>query len=631
MRLFLLFFLLLLESLYAKEDLSSLLASYKQESELSKITKKEEAGVIDIYTRHDLEAMQAKTLQDVLRILPGFYLTRTTNNLTSLQKPTLSSVQLTSIRLYINDHDMSSSSFGSAFLVWGELPIEYIDHIEVYKGASSIEFGNETGSIIMKLYTKTPKREEGGKIRLYGDDYGSTNIDTYIASDINDFSYFAYANINNINRTKYTQTYQNQNYSLDSDHSGHNFYANLQYQKWILELGAYSKKSDDFLGIGINRTPTGGGLDTYHRYMHLTKKFSNDIKLQFSYDNASYDRIYIDPNGIGIANGPIVNYYHLKFDDEIFSATLEKKIEYNAHSLLFGTFYKKKKFSENGDFSQDSGDYLYINSFDNALDFYSLYSEYTYDYNSNTRLIASLKEDIFRYNKDIPSRSEFTTKLGVIKHIDNFQIKTFLTSSYIPTAFYQLYNPDNTPYKTNPNLDNMHLIIGTLSLKYKKNRHRFKFVIAKNQIKDIIVYNKALPYGYTNSSKTANYLRLEAKYSYIFDINNKFLFDIFKGENNNDIEVSPKYGSIIQLFTKYKKFEIYNELTYKSAYDYYGLSMDASYNYTASVKYHYTKDLSLGVRGENIFDSGYKQAYYGVDYAIPVTDQKIWFNLEYLF
>jgi iron complex outermembrane receptor protein len=88
---------------------------------------------------------------------------------------------------------------------------------------------------------------------------------------------------------------------------------------------------------------------------------------------------------------------------------------------------------------------------------------------------------------------------------------------------------------------------------------------------------------------------------------------------------------MFKLFSKYRKFDIYNEFTYKSAYDYVGLEMDPSYDYTASVKYHYTKDLSLGLRGENIFNSGYKQAYRGLDYAIPVVDQKLWFNLEYLF
>jgi len=575
--------------------------------------------------------MQAKTLEDVLRILPGFHLTRSNTNLTSLQKPTLSSVQLTSMRLYINDHDMSSTSFGSAALIWGELPIEYIDHIEIYKGASSIEFGNEVGSVIIKLYTKTPQHDEGGKMRLYGDNKGSLNLDTYVASKVDDFSYFTYANINNIKRTEYNNLYQNNNYALKSDHSGHNLYANLQYKKWILELGSYYKSSDNFLGIGTNRTPTGGDFDAYHIYMHLTKTFQNSIKLQVSYDKLSYERDYIDQNGISIANAPIVNDYSIKFNDEIFSTTVEKKMKSEKHSLLLGSFYKRKKFTEHGNFHNSDNSYLYNNSFSNTLNLYSAYTEYIYNYNATTRVIASLKEDFFEYDKAIPSRDELSTKLGLIKKIDDFQIKAFITTTYVPTAFYQLYNPTNTPYKTNPNLDNIHLTIGTLSLKYKTDKQKIKVIIAKNELKDIVIYNSALPNGYENSSNDARYLRLDFKYTYLFDLNNKFVFDIFNGKNDNHAAKSPKYGSIIQLFSKYKKFDIYNELTYKSSYDYLGISLDASLDYIASINYHYTKDLSVGLRGENIFNSGYKQAYDDLDYAIPVTDQKIWLNLEYLF
>ena len=623
--------LIFLSSLVAKEELSSLLNSYKHESELSKITKKEEAGILDIYTRHDLEVMQAKTFEDVLRILPGFHFTRTTNNLVSLQKPTTSTLQLSTMRIYINDHDMSSSSFGSAALIWGELPIEYIDHIEVYKGAASIEFGNEASSLIIKLYTKTPQHEEGGKVRLYGDNKGSLNLDTYVASTLDELSYFAYANVNNINREVYENSYQGEDYALKSDRSGHNLYANLQYKKWILELGSYYKKSDSFLGIGTNRTPTGGHLDADHHYVHLSKKFENDIKLQLSYDNLSYERSYIDPNDIRVANAPIINNYNIKFEDEIISLILEKKFKFENHSLLLGSFYKHKKFTEHGDLKDDINSYSFQNSFSNALNLYSAYAEYIYNYDISTRLIASVKEDLFYYSKVIPSNSELSAKIGIIKNIDNFQLKAFATTTYIPTALYQLYNPDNIPYKTNPNLDNIHLTIGILSFKYTKNDHTIKLIIAKSYTSDLIVYDRALSYGYTNSSQTGEYLRYDLQYTYLFNLDNKFSIGLFTGENSSDTVVSPQYGGIAQLFSKYKQFDIYNELIYKSAYDYLGLSMGAALNYTASVKYHYSKDLSLGLRGENIFNSGYEQIYRSLDFAIPVTDQKIWFNMEYLF
>lgn len=169
MKKILLLFFCLAFALYAKENISDLLALYKEESDLSNITKKEAAGLLDVYTRDDLEKMQVRTLMDVLKTLPDIYAGRNYMNLTTLTRPTMQHMPSTAVRLYINDHDMTSASAGSSFLIWGNMPVEYIDHIEVYKATSSIEFGNENAIIVIKLYTKSAGRENGGKVRLSAD------------------------------------------------------------------------------------------------------------------------------------------------------------------------------------------------------------------------------------------------------------------------------------------------------------------------------------------------------------------------------------------------------------------------------------------------------------------------------
>jgi len=627
---FFLIFLSLCFVTQAQEDFASLLDTYQAESDLSKITKRESAGFVDVYTRNDLEQMQVKTFEDVLRIIPGLHYTRTVNNLSSLQKPTSSNIKLTSTRLYINDHDMSSSSFGSAFLIWGELPIEYIDHIEVYKGSSSIEFGNETASLVIKLYTKTPEREEGGKVRAYGDNLGSINLDTYIASTYDELSYFVYANCNNINRTKYHNYYDAKEYTLSSDRSGHNLYANINYKDFRVELGSYVKESDSFLGIGIYKTPTGGKLDAYQNYIHMTYEIADDLKLQLSYDNVSYERSYLDPNGIPAANMPLLNSYYLHFKDDILTAILEKQLQYEKHSLLLGSFYKQKRFEESGDFSNDDA-YNYSNSFSNTLNLYSVYAEYNYDLDNKTKFIASVKEDYFRYKTEVKDSNEFVARVGVIKNIDHFQLKAFATRTYIPTAFYQLYNPENKPYKANPDLDNMPLYIASVSLRYHQDKHDLEIIYAKNKVDDVILYNRATSYGFYNSSKQSIYTRYQAKYIYNFDIDNKLVIDFYAGESDSDIKTSPQYAANLMFFNRYKKFDIYNELLYKSSYSDYGIYVDSSFNYTCAVKYHINKDLSAGLRAENIFNDSYEQAYSIYGDSIPVTDQKIWLNMEYLF
>ena len=626
-------YLLLSSLVFAEDDLSQLLNIYENESELSKITKQESAGFIDVYTKEELKKMQAHNLLDVLKTLPSLYLTRGANNTTLLAKPTVSKVSLTSVRLYINDHDMSSSSFGSAFLIWGEMPIEYIDHIEVYKATSSIEFGNETSALVIRLYTKTAEREEGGKIRTVFDQKGSSDLNAYIAKNMqNGLSYFAYANIDNVKRDIYHNSYEDKTYQLKSDKNGYNLYANLSYNKWNLELGNYHKKSDSFIGLGVKKTPGDGDLEAKHSYIHLSKTFENSIKLQLSYDDMLYDRVYQDENGLKVANiENTLDNYNIIFNDKILSFILEKKIEFGSNSLLIGSFYKNKGFSENGEFKNSRLNYEYKNNFSNSLNLYSLYLEDSYDFDETTKFILSLKSDFFRYAKDVKSQDEFVARTGVIKNIDKFQMKLFYIKTYIPLAFYQTYNQQNIPYKSNPNLNAPKLDIATASLRYRNKNHEAQIIVAANKLVDGLVYKTQLANGYINSSSEVEFMRYQLKYSYQFDFQNKIYVDIFKGKNNKEVENSPKYGVNLRLFNQYKKFDFYNELIFRDAYEYIGVNMSKSYDYTAAVKYNISDDLSFGIRGENIFDAAYRQAYRGLDFSIPVTDRKFWLNMEYLF
>ena len=261
-------------ALSADESIDKLLESYRAESDLSKITRRDSAGIISLYTREDLEQMQARTLLDVLKTIPMIGLTRSTNNLTLLFKPTIALMPPSSIRLYINDHDMTSTSFGSAMLVWGDMPVESIDHIEIYKGASSIEFGNEPGVLVIRLYTKTALRDEGGKLKLWWGDRGSVEGSTYIAHTTeNDIKIFGFADGFDVK----SKTYHDAFGAIRDNREGGLFYTDLQYHGWRAEAGRYQKEQSNFLGFYHNHD---GGLDAEHTYIHLTKAEKDNYKIQ---------------------------------------------------------------------------------------------------------------------------------------------------------------------------------------------------------------------------------------------------------------------------------------------------------------------------------------------------------------
>ncbi len=615
------------------ENLDTLLAGYKKESDFSKITARDTAGILDIYTRDDLEKMQVHTLADLLRIVPGLTLLKNSNNSFGFTTPSSQKLSLSYSRLYINDHDITSSSFGSAFIIWGDLPIEYIDHIEIYKGTSSMEFGNENAALIIRLYTKDAKHDAGSKVRLMADNFSSYDMNFYNADIVEDaIDYFAYANLNTNNYTTYHNIYNNTQYNFDTSKNGYNIFGHLHYHALNVDIGYYKEHHDDFMGIGLHRTPTGGGLDAFQGYIHLTNKFDNGIKLQLSYDKLRYTREYIDPNGIRGANIPIINNYNLEFDDDIFSFILEKKFHLDKHNILLGTFYKYKEFEAHGHYATTDLSYNTTNNFSNALHLCSIYAEDTYKLTPSFSLSTSLKGDFFNYQKDVKKQRDFLFRIGAIKSFDTMKFKLFYSKGYMPLAMYQVYNPQNLPYKANPQLDAPSTHMLTASFAYHNGKHKLNIDNTYMYMSERIMYDTTTQNGWINSDADVWKNFLQLSYSYTFDINNKLIFEVVHGKNKLHTNFSPAIDAIIRSFNTYQKVDFYNELTYKSDYiTYDNITLPSCFNFTSAIKYHYTKDLLFGIRGENLFKSGFQQRYVNYSTTLPTYDRKLWINMEYSF
>ncbi len=609
---------------FAQESsMDELLSTYETESKLSKISKIESAGFVTTYSRDDLERMQARTLMDILRTFSIPNISRTATNNSYFMKPSNKSMPNSAIRLYINDHDMAASRFGSDAMVWSDMSLEFIDHIVVYKTSSSIEFGNEPGTVIIKLYTKSPETEEGGKVRVTADQKGSASLSTYYAHTTKSgFSYLLYANKDYIER----EAYYNQAYELNSDNDSENAYANFSYKNFEVELGHYEKNNNAFLGMGSVYTPSNTKDNKQHNdhdYIHMSKKFDNDLRVQLSYDIIDVDLDYYDDGGISAGSIGIVSDYVVDIKDSVLSATIEKTFNFKNNRLFIGGFYKQKTSDFRGSFDTNSS------NFKNTLNIYSLYGENSYSFSESFMFVTSLKGDFYRYDKDVKSQDMLIARAGLIKNIDNFQIKAFYTQTYYAIPMAALYSGDtNTPLKTDTSLDYPEPTLLSLGVKYKSRNHELNLKGAMITVNNKVVPDPAV--GFRNLDNIS-YNQYELDYTYYIGAKNKINASIYSGENGEGSEMSPKYGVNIFSFNSCGKFDFYNQLLYKDSYEAYGVSMDKSYDFTSSVKYRHTDDLTFGIKGENILDKGLEQAYRNYSSSIPVFDRKFWINMEYLF
>ncbi len=453
---------------------------------------------------------------------------------------------------------------------------------------------------------------------------------------------FIYAQGNDEKRKVHHHTYAQKEYDIKSGNKAANFYGNLNYKNWLVELGSYYKKNDTFVGLGDKRTPNGGDIESRQTYVHVTGKFDGNIKVQVAVDDIEYEGTLADENNITITvNGWLtpIQRSELDYHDRIFSAIVEKVFKSEHNKLLVGGFYKYKYFAQDGRYS---GAGFYTSDFSNSLDIYSLYLEENYDLDADTRLIASVKGDFFRYKKEVQDRNEYIFRLGAIKNIDAARFKLFYTKSYIPVPFWQLYNEGRTPINANPELKYPEIEVAAASASYKHRNLLSTLEFTAHQVKNLllpIVTNQLPPRQlYINLDKKIRFYSLVVKERYEFDAKNRLLLKLYGGDNSEEYDNSPKYGATLRLFNSYKKFDLYSELIYRSSYTAAATLdprdthyVESSFDFTAALKYHYTKDLLLGVRAENIFNDSMKMYYGGGLQPIEVFDRKIWANLEYMF
>ncbi len=605
-------------------SMDALLQEYKEESALSKQTKKDTSGLLYLYTREMLEKMQARTLKDVLKTIPGMNLYRK-GNILSIAPASNMPMFVTSVRILINDHDMSSSFNGSSYLLWSDVALDYIDHIEIYKGTSSIAFGSESAPIVIKLYTKNANREIGSKVRLMLDNRGSSHASFYNAQKVNDnLSYFAYGHIDNIDNKKYHKEFNNQNYHYSSDAHTYNLYANIAYKETTIELGAKESTEDIFAGHGMRATPQDANVKRSQKYLHITQKLPQYFRVQLSLDHITYAHNSRDDNGIFIIGAPPVTHFDPHNDDNIYSVTVDKVFQNKNNKLTIGAFYKYKKF----EFTKFNNAVI-----ENALHYSSLYAEDIYLFNDNIKFVASIKENLLHYRKEIKSDNQLSYKAGINYKNDKWDTQLLYTHTYFIVPFMDYYNP----FRASTTVKNLHSPesdIYLASAKYHfSKQNSLSIAVSYRSLEDPVIHNPNSGEFLNRNGYTAKYITPEMTFLHNFNHNNKFDITFYDTYNYTDKLLSPKWGINARLFNTYQKFDVYNELVYKSAYTdaMTQKHLKASYDWTAALKYHGTKDFSVGLRGENILNTGLKQAYRNTPETYPLIEQKFWLNLEYLF
>ncbi len=338
--------ILFIVAVFGEDDLDFLLDKIEYKSDLSQKTKKENWGITYVYTRQDIEKMQARYLRDILiSLLPFTYKINNYGIYDPLSSSTNVPFMSSSIKVFIDNQEINVGMYGSGLFLYGDMDISFADHIEAYIGSPSFEISTEPSFMVIRIYTKRAERDGGNRVGLFAQSYGGKMGYYHKAEELNNgWKYFFYANRfedKNKNRS-------NLESSLNRDKDVAHLIFSLYNNDNRILLDASRKRFNGFIDQSIFGTPKKSdiGIDYFHLGYDLKK---DRLKFFATFERSRAFSDFEDNNEA------LVKYFNALYGtdfpyniysdsySDILSVGADYKYNFfEKHSFLFGFKYRYK-------------------------------------------------------------------------------------------------------------------------------------------------------------------------------------------------------------------------------------------------------------------------------------------------
>jgi len=494
--------LFLSSMLFAKEmDLNSLLITYNQESDLSNETKKEAAGYVTIFTREDLDRMQAYTLNDILNSIRIFNLEKSRKGFTAISKAGSKTTMGSPVTIFIDSHMVENTIFGNSIDEYGKLNLYFVDHIEVYQAGNSLSFGNDGGGMIIKIYTKQPERENGTFTNINVDNKGTFNINLLKGEVLedSDYSYLFNANI----RKDQSNDYNNGDIRLkDGMKEGVLFFKFSKKSDYAIQTEVRSSKKDGFALLGLS--PKDNYIKEKFGYINIAKNLPKDLKFKFSASYKELKALSDNSKTVTTSYGYKAKKFYSNISTSSLTTTIESKREFKNSDLFFALQHKFLSFDVKNlklDGVEDKKAQTFLNLF-------SIYSEDKYFITDKSTLYFGAKYDIHKYSGDYNQKNYgFTYRVGHIFDFGNMKNRIFLFNiNTQPTMTQSTFSP--IKIKSNNTLKPIKSKILTDDIEFKPfDKTTLHFGVGTAKVENAIVVDKKRK-EFVNSKQNLYYSRI---------------------------------------------------------------------------------------------------------------------------
>lgn len=630
-------FLFLFSNLLLADSLDALLQEYKSTTENSLKTVNEKLGHVIIYSQRELRLLQYNRLDDILKELPLMSLGK---NQMGSSSPLLVGSKAVSgfFRFFINDYEISSAYLQSPSLNWGNLPLDFVDHIEIYYGDSSFAVGNTTGIYFIRIYTKSARKENGSEIKsLLSSNASYSQSFIHSQSFENGWSYLFFANTS---QTKDEIRYKTN--MLSNDEKRRYLYADINNETTKINIAYTDVKKDNFTGMSFDVKPDNGEIKSKDYFIDVTKYFLEDKSLKANVSVGVNEREYEEENAQGMGVVPVIElpsmattipkelYENAKFTKT--NVSLAKTFKYGNNNLLAALHASNKKYTlkdrRTVNFLNQENNVGVYNDFDEES-VYSILFQDDYKISDNLILLANAKIDRYKRSGYLEDSNEKLFRAGAIyTPFENFGLKGFYTKTYLPVSFYNIDFVD----KNNPNLKSQQYELYTAEAVYTHGNSKFNLIYNHVDIDDFIYYT---PIGFINVDHTITSEGLIFNYEYEFLDRDKLHLNYFVSRQNDKVS-NYQNGGYIKYIGTYQKLEYFSSLIYRKSFSYNGINIKDSFDLALGATYNFTKDFSVSIKGENLLEKStkslYTEGFPGAYFALENSPERsVYLSLRWVF
>jgi iron complex outermembrane receptor protein len=607
-------------------SIEELLKEYEKAEALKTVSKN--LGITVVFTRDDIEKLQLYTLADVLKLIPvGSYYV---NNF-GVGQFVFAGVDTQSInyqtRIYLNGHELSSINTSSPFLTYDYFPLDNIDKIEVYLTYGNSPLSAENGLLIIKMYSKDPKKENVSTLRTTFDTKNSYTFSFSDARQISpETSYFLMASVSDL---KFEKQLNNLNRNQRRKH----FYLKLNYLDTSFQLSGSDVKRGLFAGFSPDFSPDYGGIRSTGIFASISQKMLDDksLKILFSFDyqrrnyeesNTDYGVLFLpyvnNKNGIPIYLNDVRTFAKNTFN-------IEKTFKLDRHFLDINLIYQNYQQNAEGRkiiYPPNITVFNYEPKYVEESNFSSVYLDDTYKITSNLNFNLNVKYSYYSWSRN-KDTGVLNFKSGFLYNYNRYSFRTYISRMYIPPPFIFIEMSDgNLKPVRHDNFFMEH------SYSFKNNKITFDFNY--DETYDYIIPAAA---GYENLKEKIKAFTYFIQYIHSFDN-----LDITAQGWINHVEnvreiLSPTKGANLILKGNISNVNYFTEVLYRDKFEAFGISVNSSVDLSAGFSYNFKDGTSVKLKGENLLNSSSKAIF-----ITPVTkgtynslDRKIYITLEKFF